>query len=152
MYIRFETGNNHKEEKTIPKSVIEVNPSLKGMLICRNSYTDHYGQNVYAGEFKTIFVNSVPAVKKELFIVTKWGDGKGSNLRQEIKIIDPENSLAIFNSQHLEEDFDLKNIYHEHVIVGQVTNLLLPRTGRYLVEVYLAGEIKGKTYINVTLG
>ena len=152
MYIKFETEKNYKEEKSIPKNVTEVDPALKGILICRKAYADHYGDNIYAGEFKTIFVNSVPAVKRELFIVTKWGDGEGTNLRQEIKIIDPENSLAIFNSQHLEEDFDLNNIYHEHVIVGQVTNLLLPRTGRYKVEISLAGELKGKTYINVTLG
>jgi hypothetical protein len=120
-------------------------------MLCRKAFVDRHGCNAYVGEFKTIFVDSIPSVKKELFIVTKWGDGQGLDFKQEIRMVDPDGSLVIFSSEDLEKEFDLRSVYHEHVIVGRISNLLLPGTGRYRIEIYLDGELRGKTYLNVAL-
>lgn len=149
IYFNTETSTEKKDDTS--KVVGEIEPSLKNIMLCRKVYADRHGQNTYVGEFKTICVKSIPAVKKEIFIVTKWGDGWGLDFRQEIRIVDPEGSLEIFNSEDLEKEFDLGSIYHEHVIAGRIFNLLLPCAGRYRIEVYLDGELKGKTYLNVTL-
>jgi hypothetical protein len=149
--IYFNAKADIKNESESSIATGELEPSLKNIMLCKKVYADHHGHNTYIGEFKTIRVNSVPAVRKELFIVTKWGDGRGLDFRQEIKIIYPQNSLVIFSSDHLEKEFDLGNIYHEHVIAGRISNLLLPGVGRYRIEVHLDGELKGRTYLNVAL-
>ncbi|MDD5634966.1 MAG: hypothetical protein PHW46_06795 [Candidatus Omnitrophica bacterium] len=129
------------------KEVIE--PVLKNVLLCGNVHTDSVGRNTYQDEFKTIYVSNIPDVKSEFFLVTKWGDGQGKKFKQEVKIVDPVNSLEIFNSVGLESEFKLVNVYHEHIIVGQIFDLFLPMVGRYCIEIYLNGRLKGKTYFNV---
>lgn len=131
------------------KSRRTVEPSLKNILLCKKAYADESGHNVYEGEFKTLPVKSTPAVEDEIFVVTRWGDGAGYAFRQEIRIFEPAGNLQIFNSHELEKEFQLGNIYHEHMIFGRVSGLLLPREGRYRIEVYLNGEPKGKAYFNV---
>lgn len=128
-----------------------MEPALKGILLCKKFRTDEQGRHTYEGEFKTIPVGDLPAVCSELYVITKWGDGQGGRFRQEVRIVDPENSLEIFNSTELESDFELDNIYHEHVVVGRISGLFLPRAGRYRVEIFLGDEMKGKTYFNVVL-
>ena len=124
-------------------------PMLKSVMICKRVYADEKGRNTYEGEFKSIRVGDLPAVCSSMAVVTKWGDGQGGGFRQEVRIIDPDNSLEIFNSDELESRFELDNIYHEHIVVGQISGLFLPRAGRYRVEVYLGEELKGLTHFNV---
>ncbi|MFQ5952602.1 MAG: hypothetical protein ACE5JK_04255 [Candidatus Omnitrophota bacterium] len=151
MSVYCETITNTESRESASKRLVVLEPTLKSLLLCNNVYVDDYGLNTYEGEFKTIHVSSIPAVKKELYVVTKWGDGQGPGLKQEIKIICPENSLEIFSSLELENEFELKNIYHEHVVTGRISDLLLPRAGRYRVEIYLSGQMKAKTHLNVVL-
>ncbi|MBD3426276.1 MAG: hypothetical protein GF409_03475 [Candidatus Omnitrophica bacterium] len=141
-----------RRERNNKKNTRVLEPVLKNLMLCKKVYTDHRGRNTYAGEFRTINVNDLPAVCSGISIVTKWGDGQGDRFRQEIRIINPDNSLEIFNSTELEEQFVLDNIYHEHVVSGGISGLFLPQAGRYRVEVYLEGELKGKTYFNVICG
>lgn len=126
-------------------------PTLKNILLCKKAYLDDNRHNVYEGEFRTLGTPKIPAVAEEIFVVTKWGDGAGRGFKQEIKIFEPEGSLEVFTSGDLEKEFKLSNIYHEHLITGRVTGLLLPEEGRYRIEVYLNGRLKGKAYFNVVL-
>ena len=142
-----ETDIERQQQNRKETRVLE--PSLKGVMLCKKVYTDHMGRNTYAGEFRTIHVGDVPAVCSGISIVTKWGDGQGRCFKQEVRIVDPENSLEIFNSSELETQFSLDNIYHEHVVAGRISGLFLPKAGRYRIEVYQDGEMKGKTYFNV---
>lgn len=137
------------EDLSSLKSRRTVEPALKSILLCKKAYTDGAGHNVYEGEFKTISVSGTPAVEREIFVVTKWGDGAGLDFRQEIRIFDPAGNLQVFNSREFEKEFHLGSIYHEHMVFGCVSGLLLPREGRYRIEIYLNGEPKGKTYFNV---
>ena len=149
--IFLDTKINDVKESATPRVTGELSPILKNIMLCRKAYADRHGHNTYVGEFKTVYAKSTPSVKKELFIVTKWGDGQGLDFKQEIRMIDPDGSLVIFSSEDLEKEFDLGSTYHEHVIVGHVSNLLLPSTGRYRIEIYLDGELRGKTFLNVAL-
>ncbi|MFH1877471.1 MAG: hypothetical protein ABH883_01510 [Candidatus Omnitrophota bacterium] len=139
-----------KNRQTIKRNET-IKPVLKNLLLCRGVQTEPAGENTYQGEFKNFIVDEIPAVKTEMFVVTKWGDGQGAQFQQVVRIVDPENSLEIFNSFELENRFLLENIYHEHIVVGRITDLFLPREGRYRVEVYLGSEIAGRTYFRVGL-
>jgi hypothetical protein len=138
-------------KRYLAKSLRNEEPSLKNILLCKKAYIDDAGHNIYESEFKTILATKTPAVEPEVFIVTRWGDGAGRDFQQEIRIFAPAGSLQVFNSGEFEKKFDLGNLYHEHMVFGRVSGLLLPREGRYRIEVYLNGELKGKTYFNVVL-
>ena len=141
--VKIEHGNHIFSRKEV------IVPRLKNIMICDRVYTDEVGRNYYEAEFRTIYVEALPDVKHRFCLVTKWGDGQGKRFSQEVKIVDPANSLEIFNSVGLESEFQLENIYHEHVIVGQIYDLFLPIEGRYRIEIYMDGEQQGKTYFNV---
>lgn len=136
-------------EKEIITGVRHPAPALKNVLLCRKAYVDESGHNFYEGEFRTILVKNIPDVAEELFVITKWGEGAGAGFRQEIRIFEPSGTLELFSSADLEENFVLRNIYHEHLIIGRVSGLLLPREGRYRMEISLNGEPMGKAYFNV---
>lgn len=149
MFVSSAERTQFTREPASLKSRRTVEPALKSILLCKKAYADESGHNVYEGEFKTISVARTPAVERELFVVTKWGDGSGTDFRQEIRIFDPAGNLQVFNSREFEKEFQLGSIYHEHMIFGCVSGLLLPREGRYRIEIYLNEEPKGKTYFNV---
>lgn len=127
-----------------------IAPTLKGILLCDKVYFEG-GKNTYQGEFKYILAPKYPATHQSLFIATKWGDGEGTEFKQEIKIIFEKQNLEIFNSKDFESEFRLTDVYQEHSVIGQISGLPLPDVGRYRIEVYLASELKGKMYFNAVL-
>lgn len=151
MYVSSTGIDESAREQTSHEDSIDSHPSLKNVLLCKKTYVDAHNNTVYEGEFKTLVVKTLPSVVEELFVVTKWGDGQGKAFRQEIKIFDPEGCLEIFSSRYLEQNFSLQSLYHEHMIIGRASGLLLPRGGRYRMEIYLDGRIKSTTYFNVAV-
>jgi hypothetical protein len=151
MYVSSADVEERAREQASHEVPIAANPALKNVLLCKKTYVDTHNNTVYEGEFKTLVVEALPSVVEELFVVTKWGEGQGNAFRQEIKIFDPAGSLEIFSSRYLEQNFSLQSFYHEHMIIGRASGILLPGEGRYRMEIYLDGRIKSKTYFNVAV-
>lgn len=151
MYVSSADVEKRAREQASQASPVTAEPALKNVLLCKKTYVDGHNHTVYEGEFKTLVVEDLPNVVDEFFVVTKWGDGSGAAFRQEIKIFDPTGALEIFSSRYLEQNFSLRSHYHEHMIIGRASGMLLPAEGRYRMEIYLDGRLKSKTYFNVAV-
>ncbi len=116
-------------------------PTLQLAILCDEALIEN-GKHTFRGLFEQIGATDFPAVHKKAMLVTRWGNGQGSDFKQHVIIRNEKTDKPIFNSKNLEEPFTLAETKDTHTIRGTLTNVLFEEACDCVIEIYLNDEKK----------
>lgn len=115
-------------------------PEIDYIVICDHAFPDFQGKMSLIGIFDTISVPTLPASNLQLVIVARIRGEPGTNLRSQIRILDPTDEVL---NESPAAPVQLKSSGHFHMYLARPLEVRM--AGRHLAQVLLNGELAGST-------
>jgi hypothetical protein len=115
-----------------------MTPDLQFSVLCDDVRREDNGKLILIGLFERVGGTSYPMTYPALHVVNRWGNGQG-DYQQRVRIVSVEN-ITIVETQ--DSPVQLPDTMSNVTAVSLFRNIVLPKPGKYWVEVLLNGDLK----------
>ena len=115
-----------------------MTPDLQFSVLCDDVRREDNGKLILIGLFEMVGGPQYPMTYPSLHVVNRWCNGEG-DYRQKVRLVSGEN-ITIVETQ--ESPVQLRDVMGNVTAVSIFRNIVLPKPGKYWVEVLLNGDLK----------
>lgn len=115
-----------------------MKPDLQFSVLCDDVRREDNGKLMLIGLYEIIGGAEYPLLYPGMAVVNRWCNGLGE-FRQRVRFVDSENHILV---ETAESPIHLSELRDTVTTVSLLRGVLVPRPGRYAMEVLLDGELK----------
>jgi hypothetical protein len=115
-----------------------MTPDLQFSVLCDDVRREDNGKLILIGLFEVVGGLAYPMTYPVLHVVNRWCNGQGS-YRQRVRLVSSDN-VTVVETQ--ESPIQLQDTLGQVTAVSVFRNIVLPKPGKYWVEVLLNSDLK----------
>jgi len=115
-----------------------MKPDLQFSVLCDDVRREDNGKLILIGLFEMVGGPAYPMTYPSLHVVNRWCNGEG-DYSQRVRLVSGDNTVIV---ETQETPVQLREIMANITAVSIFRNIVLPKAGKYWVEVLLDGDLK----------